>query len=159
PAGMKGSQHDGGHLYVWPKQTPLFLVDADETLCAEELEESAAATLKKASEQGWRIVYLALAGAQVRTFLSTRAWIRSQVKLPKGPILGQAKYYPNAESSAQARRQILDSLKQRFQGPLVVVVKSAEAAQTCKDVGVRTIVVGADAAPAGVEHVASWADV
>ena len=58
--------NDGGRLFVWPKNAPLLIVDADETLIADKLDEQAAGTLGKAAADGWRIVYLTPAAVQAQ---------------------------------------------------------------------------------------------
>jgi hypothetical protein len=149
--GLKGAAPDSGQVFVWPKDARLLIVDFDETLTAKELDVKAAATLKKAAEADWRIVYLSLAGAQADQFQQARDWLREQAEMPPGPVLGRSQY-PSEESAAQARGELLRSLNVRFSGSKNVVVKTAEAAALCKELGLRTIVVGDAITP-------SWAEV
>jgi hypothetical protein len=140
---------NAGQLYVWPKDTRLLIVDADETLIADQLDESASKTLKSAHAEGWRVVYLSPAGTQGDAFRMARGWIQQkQAKLPPGPVLGRP-YYPSEDALEEARRIVLQSLQSRFKGAVVAVVKSESAAQTSKELGVRAVVIGA----------VGWADV
>ncbi len=138
--------NDGGRLFVWPKNAPLLIVDADETLIAAKLDEQAATTLNKAAKEGWRIVYLTPAGTHGHEWRIARIWIQRQAKLPIGPVLGRRQFPRATSRSARSRRALLKSLR-RFEGPQLAVVKTPDAAQICKELGVRTILLG------------SWADV
>jgi hypothetical protein len=149
--------NDGGRLFVWPKNAPLLIVDADETLIAEKLDEQAAVTLSKAAKEGWRIVYLTPAATQAHDWRIARGWIHRQAKLPIGPVLGR-RQFPSDEPIGEARRTLLKPLR-RFEGPQLAVVKTSDAAQLCKELGLRTILLGNAAAPAEVVQAASWADV
>ncbi|MSQ93147.1 MAG: hypothetical protein EXR98_01175 [Gemmataceae bacterium] len=150
---------DLGRIFIWPKDAPILIVDAAETLGAEEVDEQASATLRRAAKEDWHIVYVALGSEQPQEFRAARIWIaRNQAKLPIGPVLGRP-HIAEEESAAQARRAILQSLKERFQGPMVAVVKNEVSAQISKDAGVRTIMIGAGAAPAGVTQAPTWSDV
>jgi hypothetical protein len=152
------SAAERGRLFVWPKDAPVLLVDADETLLAAALDDKAQATLSKAEEESWHVIYLALAGANAHDFRQARSWLENQVKLPKGPVLGRL-LYPAAGTLDSARRDVLKQMKSRFSGPLLAVVKTAEAAQACRDLGLQTVLIGDADAPARVLRVATWADV
>lgn len=146
----QGSVAERGRLFVWPRDAPLLAVDADETLSADELDDQALATLKKAAEEGWHIVYLALTSTSAFEFRKARGWLDDQVKLPRGPILGR-RHYPAEESLESARGDLLKQIKSRFKGPMFAVVKSTEAAQTCMEVGLPTIVIGDAKTPTWAE--------
>ena len=156
--GLKGAAPDSGQVFVWPKDAPLLIVDVDETLMAKELDAKAVATLKTAAEARWRIVYLSVAGAEAESFRQARDWLREQADLPAGPVLGRSQY-PSQESAEQARIALLRSLNVRFTGPKNVVVKSAQAAETCAELRLRAIVIGDAKTSADVIRVTSWAEV
>jgi hypothetical protein len=149
--GLKGAAPDSGQVFIWPKDARLLIVDLDETLMAKELDAKAAATLKKAAEADWRIVYVSLAGAQADPFRQARDWLREQAEAPVGPVLGRSQY-PSQESAEKARGELLRSLNTRFTGSKNVVVKTAESAGLCKELGLRTIVIGDAKTP-------DWAEV
>jgi hypothetical protein len=149
--------NDGARLFVWPKNAPLLIVDADQTLIAEKLDEQAATTLTKAAAEGWRIVYLTPAPTQAHDWRMARGWIHRQAKLPIGPVLGR-RQFPSDEPIGAARRALLKSLR-RFEGPQLAVVKTREAAQLCMELGLRTILLGNAPVPAEVGRAATWADV
>jgi hypothetical protein len=140
--------NDGGRLFVWPKNAKLLVVDADETLIAEKLDEQAALTLKKAAEEGWRIVYLTPSATQAHDWRIARGWIQRQPKLPIGPVLGRRRF-PSDEPIGEARRALLQLLR-KFDGPQLAVVKSPDAALLCKELGMSAVQLGKDAA---------WSDV
>ena len=148
---------DRGRIFVWPKDAPLLIVDADETLIGAELEEPASATLTKAEEEGWRIVYLAIASANAPDFRTARGWIEDHASLPIGPVLGRP-YYPSDQTADQVRRDLLKNLQSRFGGPTLAVVKNTESARASKSSGFRTILIGDAELPPEVVRVQSWAD-
>lgn len=147
---------DHGRVFVWPKDARLLIIDADETLIAEDSDAKAEATLKKAYEEGWRIVYLAMTATNAHDFRTARDWINNKAKLPKGPVLGRGAY-PDDAPLADIRRATLGSLRDRFPGAHAVVVKSADTAKLATDLRLRTMVVGG-AAVADALQVATWAD-
>ena len=155
PDPRRGSRDDA-RIYIWPKNAPLLIVDADETLIRAELDKQAPETLTKAVNEGWHIVYLSLASAEPHEFRKARGWIEEHSKLPKGPVLGRLHF--SVETSEQARHEVLKQLQRQFQGPMRAVVRSAESARVCHEIDVRAIVVGGAAAPAQV-HAPTWADV
>ena len=155
----KGSPQDLGRIFVWPKDAPLLVVDADETLIADELDAQASATLTKAAKDGWHVVYLAPAQTRPHEFRAARGWLtKHQAKLPAGPVLGR-QHFAADETTEQVRRDLLKQIQERFHGPMLAVVKNGESAQVCRELGLRTILVGAGPAPAKVVHAPTWADV
>ena len=52
----------------------------------------------------------------------------TQAKLPIGPVLGRP-HFVDAESAVAARQAALDSLKQRFHGPMQSVLVAADWAK------------------------------
>jgi hypothetical protein len=148
----RGSAHERGRIFVWPKNTSLLIVDADETLLRPNLDAKAAPEiLAKAVKDDWRIVYLALAGTQTHQFRKTRDSIEKQALLPKGPILGR-KFFTDETTVASARHDVIQELQSRFKGTMLAVVSQRESAKVCEDLGMRTVVIG------GAE-VATWAEV
>ncbi len=142
----QGSLKESGRLFIWPKDASILFVDADETLLADELDDKAPEALNKAAEDGWRIVYLALGKPKPHDFRKVHGWLDEQAKLPKGPILGRV--HLQAQDSIDAgRREVLQGMKNRFKGPMLAIVKSADAADSCKDLGVRAIRIGEAATP------------
>ena len=141
--------NDGGRLFVWPKNAPLLIVDADETLIAEKLDEQAALTLKKAAAEGWRIVYMTPTAAQAHEWRLARGWIQRQPKLPIGPVLGRRRF-PSDEPTDEARQALLQSLR-KFDEPRVAVVRSPKTAAACKGLGLTTIQLDKDAKWTDVE--------
>jgi hypothetical protein len=154
----RGSPNDGGRIYVWPKDAPLLLVDADETLISEELNPQAAETLTKAARDGWRVAYLSLASSQPLAFRKARTWIEQQAKLPNGPVLGRNDFSADIPIE-EARREVLKRLRGQFQGKGITVVKTMESARDSTQLGLRTIVIGAGPLPGEAELAPTWADV
>ena len=141
-----------GRLFIWPKDTPLLIVDAHETLITGDLNADALSRLTKAHEEGWRVIYLAVKSATAPDFAAAHAWLDDKAKLPRGPVLGRG-IFPSDAPMETAWRDALTSLKTQFTGPMLAVVGSDEAAQTCKEANVPTVRIGAD--NGGVP----WADV
>lgn len=157
PDRQQGSPQERGRIFVWPRDAPLLIVDADETLIADGLDAKAGETLVKAAADGWHIVYLALASNGANEFRTARGWLEKQAKLPKGPILARPRF--DADASVESiRRELLKDLQGRFRRPPLAIVKNAESARTCKELELRTIVIGA-AAVEGVLQAPTWADV
>ena len=135
-ANKRNLQTDRGQIFVWAKDSRLLVVDAEETLVADEVDAKASAALKLAAKD-WRIVYLALAGDSAHDFRKARGWIiRHQAQLPLGPVLGKSEW---PSDLAAARRAALDSLKSRFTGAIVTVVKSVESARISQDAGLQAV--------------------
>jgi len=154
----KGAQSiDHARVFVCAKDAPLFLVDVDETLKADALDADAAKTLARAAEEGWQIGYLSVVGDKAVDYRKTRDWTIAQAKLPRGPVLGRAEF-AGTQASEGARRELLKSLRTRFTGNIVAIVKSADAALASKEAGLPTFQLGAEPI-AGVVGVASWVDV
>ncbi len=147
-----------GRLFVWPRDAPVLVVDADETLISAAPDEIAQATLNKAIDQGWHVIYLALNGANAHEFRQARGWIDRQDKLPKAPVVGRPQFSADA-SLESARLDVLKQMKLRFAGPMLAVVKTTEAARACRDLGLQTVLIGDADAPAEVLRVASWEEV
>lgn len=138
----KPGASDSGRIFVAAAKTPILLVDAD-----EPLDDKAAETLSKGTQEGWRVVYLLFAAADANDFRKARGGLLKQMKLPPGPAFGPL------------HADAVKSIRGRFTGTMLAVVKSSDAAQTAKDAGINTILIGDAPAPAAVLRVASWADV
>jgi hypothetical protein len=145
PDDRKGSPRERGRIFVWPKPSPLLIVDADETLIADELDAKAAAALTKARADGWRIVYLALTHSAAHDFRKARGWIEKRGALPIGPVVAR-KLFTDKDSVDQARRDAYANLQARFNGPIVAVVRTAKSAAVCKNLNLRTVVIDGPAA-------------
>jgi hypothetical protein len=159
PAEGPGSPNELGQIFVWGKNDPLLIVDADETLMANEVDEKASETLTEAEKEGWRIVYLSLASKQPHDFRTARGWLsKQQPRLPAGPVLSRPQFTQEM-TTAKARREVLQSLHSRFKGKMLAIVKNTEAAQISKDIGLQTILIGKERPPAEVVQAATWADV
>lgn len=158
PAQNKGSPRERCRVFVWPKDSPLLVVDADETLVGDKLDAKAEAALIQAEADGWRIVYLCAAGADVSDLRKARGWIEKQAKLPRGPILGRARYGTD-DTAESVRVAQVATLRDRFKGSLVVVVRNAATALAMKGAGVRTISISNGDPPAGILHAPTWAEV
>lgn len=150
PERRQGSAKEAGRLFVWPKDSRLLFVDADETL-TDPAGDASATTLKQADDDGWRIVYLALAADRAHEFRQARSRIDNLVKLPKGPIVGRNRY-PATDSLEAARREAVQALKGKFKGPGTAIVQNADTAAACKAMGLRVIRIGDAATP-------TWAEV
>jgi hypothetical protein len=146
-----GSPFQRGRLYVWPADSPVLVVDVDETLHAAELDEQASKTLQQAAQEGWRIIYAAVKNSKGGEFLAARDWIENQTRLPRGPILGRT-YYPHEMPPLQARRELLQSLRKRFRGPFVFIARNEESGRLGTELGLRAVTLGSTATPA-------WGDV
>jgi hypothetical protein len=154
PERRQGSAKERGWVFTWPKNAKLLVVDVEETLTGDdgdEFDEKAQESLIAAALDEWRVVYLALKNTQGHEYRKMRGWLENQAKLPNGPILGRA-HYPSDDTMAVERRAALKSIQNRFQGAIVVVVKSTQAEQTSKDLKLRTIRIGDAATP-------TWAEV
>jgi hypothetical protein len=158
PAAKPAKHTDSARIFVQDSNTPLLIVDADETLKLDPVDEKAAEKLNQATKDRWQVVYLSLTAAKPEEFRDARKRLLGQAKLPRGPILSRF-HAPDADGPDAARRELLESLKKRFRGSLQALVGSASAAQVSKDAGIATIQIGGAAAPAGVHRVASWSDV
>ena len=121
------------------------------------VSEPLAVQLSVAAGDGWRIVYLTPTATTAHDWRTARTWIQRQPQLPIGPVLGR-RTFPSDETLLNARRDLLKSLS-AFKGTRLAVMKDPEAAQMCKELGMRTVLLGNAAAPPEVLQVASWADV
>ena len=159
PERKRGS-NDSARQFVWPKASKLVVVDVEETLADLDpgqwskaapgevaLRGGAANALRTLHKQPRPIVYLALAGVDGHTFRKVRGWLASKSQgpdaLPIGPVLGRANYYADTSVNDE-RRDVLKRLQQQFNGEITVVVRSPEAAQLSRGLGLRTVVLGED---------------
>ena len=84
--------------------------------------------------------------------------IKSCASLPAGPVLSRPQFTEEM-TTAKARREVLQSLRSRFKGKMLAIVKNTESAQISKDIGMPTILIGKERAPAEVVQAATWVDV
>jgi hypothetical protein len=145
----QGSAKENGRLFVWPKNSRIIVVDADETLLEDN--EHAPTVLNKAADEGWRIAFACITSSKAHEFRQARGRLDSLVKLPKGPYLGRAAY-PAKESVEAARREVFQLLRGKFNADMLAIIKSADATTTCQDLGIRVIRIGDAATP-------TWAEV
>lgn len=149
-ADQKSTTSDRARIFVFSKEARILIVDFD-TIQSDAVDPKASESLARAAGDGWRVIYLSMATAKPQDFRDSVAWLaRNQAKLPIGPVLGRL-HYSETEDSEKARREALKGFEGRFKGPIIAVVKSVEAAATCKDAGIRAIILGSAATP-------SWAD-
>jgi len=165
---------DRGQVFLWPKDTPLLLVDVQSTLSSAKADDwkkknpleikpvaEAAKALQTARQKKFQVVYLALAADRPLAYRKVRGWVENQVHgknpFPAGPVLGRTSYVADGESAAHL--EILRGLKESFSGPLAAVVGEREAAAVCRGIGVETILFGVDDAPVDVLRVKSWSEV
>lgn len=162
----KKASSDTARQFVWPKSAKLIVVDVEETLADLDPDQwskdppEPIALRKGAAEallalQGDRkIVYASITALDGRTFVKVRGWLVSKSQgpaaVPVGPLLGRSSY-PSETPVSDERRGLLQQLRQRFDGEIVVVVRSPDAARVSQDMGIRTIVLG--------ENGLDWKDV
>ena len=71
-------------------------------------------------------------------------------------MLGRLTY--DSGTVSDARKAVLSDLRERFTGPMVAVVRDAEAAETCVALGIRAIAMGGGDFPAPVLQIKGWQD-
>ena len=166
------SPEDRAHVHALAKDSPLLLVDAEETLADLDVKlwtktnplnigvrPGAAEALRTARDQHkFAVAYLAVVNTPAKEYRRVRGWIALQAVqptgVPDGPVLGRLRY--DASSVSEARQALLDELRQRFTGPLVAVVRTSEAAEQCLAVGIRAIAMGGGDFPDQVKRIKGW---
>ncbi len=159
-------------LHVLAKDAPLLLVDVEETLADVDpnlwtktnplniaLRPGAIHALQEALvRHKFTIVYLAVGNSPAKEYRRVQGWIRLKVAepkgLPDGPVLGRLRY--DTAAVGEARRDLLSDLRERFTGPLVAVVRTAEAAEQCLALGIRAIAMGGGDFPENVTRIKGW---
>jgi hypothetical protein len=165
---------DRAHIHLVAQKTPLLMVEVEETLAdldpklwssthpsAIPVRAVAGAALKIAHEKhGYQIVYLALETTPAREYRRVRGWVEQKGSapdaLPVGPVLGRLRY--ESDDVSHARHELASQLRQRFTGPLVAVVRTAEAAEQYRALGIRPVAMGGGDFPAGVTPIQGWAE-
>src|SRR5262249_22710777 len=124
-------------------------------------QPEAAAALQAAQAKKIQVVYLALGPDRATTYRKLRDWIElksspEEKLFPAGPVLGRPAYGPGT-TVAEARRQLLAELKERFAGKLTAVAGTIETAEAFRGAG-ATVLLLSDAAGAtpGVVRLAAW---
>jgi hypothetical protein len=164
---------DRAFAYALAKDAPLLVVDVEETLADIEPDEwsttnpigisvraGAAAALSHAAAKGIRVVYLAGHGSRAKDYRRVRGWVEikgtGSEALPRGPVLGRLDF--TAGALDDARQALLSDLRERFEGPITAVVRTAEAAEQCLQLKMRPIAMGGGDFPEGVVRIKSWAE-
>jgi hypothetical protein len=166
---------DRAFAHTLPKEAPLLVVDVEETLAEIEPEEwsatnplaigvraGAAPALTQAAAKGAHIVYLAVHGRRAKEYRRVRGWV--EIKggggdaLPRGPVLGRLDFTEGEGSLQDARHALLSELRERFEGPITAVVRTAEAAEQCLQLKIRPIAMGGGDFPEGAARIKSWGE-
>jgi len=166
---------DEAHIFNLPKDTPLLLVEAEETLADLDpklwskthplniaVRAGAADALKIARDKhGYAITYLALELMPAREYRRVRGWVRDikasgPEALPDGPVLGRLRY--DSGDVHSARQALLSDLRERFTGPIVAVVRDADAAEQCVNLKIRALAMGGGDFPDAVVRLKTWQD-
>ena len=166
------SPEDRAHIHVLPQDAPLLLVDVEDTLADLDValwtktnplniaaRPGAADALRAArSRHKFAVAYLAVAPSLAKEYRRVRGWITVKTVeprgLPDGPVLGRLRY--DGGSVGAARQALLGDLRQRFTGPLVAVVRTAEAAEQCLKCDIRAIAMGDGDFPEQVTRIKGW---
>lgn len=172
PSKKQDSPTSRASLHVLAKDAPLLLVDVEETLADVDpnlwtktnplniaLRPGAIVALQEALvRHKFTIVYVAVANSPAKEFRRVQGWIRLKAAeprgLPDGPVLGRLQY--DTGDVGEARRALLGELRERFTGPLVAVVRTAEAAEQCLSLGIRAIAMGGGDFPEKVTRIKGW---
>jgi hypothetical protein len=152
---------DSIRVFLWPRNAKVVAVDvaslsdAGEQLWQTERSgehsplPAALKALRAARAKGFRVVYLATDPERPLHYRLARGWVMNNTlgadeAFPEGPVLGRTTY-GEALDRGEARRRVVEELKQRYQGPIVGVVPDEAAAKTFRDAGLSAVV----APPAG----------
>jgi hypothetical protein len=179
-AEKKYETKDRAHLFGLAKETPLLLVEVEETLAELEpgawaatnpmnipVRGGAASALRVANtEHGWHVAYLTLYCAQPKEYRRVRGWVETKSAgadpLPRGPVLGRWTAATMSEAGAwsprEARAALLRDLQERALGKLAAIVRTAEAAEQCQQLGIRALATGGGDFPAEIVRLKSWSD-
>jgi hypothetical protein len=144
---------DRGRVFSWPKEKKCLLVDVatlaeegeklwqQETVPDAALLPDAVKALQSAPRAKFAVVYLALEPRRGVVYRQVRNWVERngvppQTGIPDGPVLGRLSFAGSGDA------QNVLALFKRFDGPLVVIVRQAEAGEAYRAAGVRTLTVG-----------------
>jgi hypothetical protein len=174
---------DRGQVLLIPKAKPLCLVQINDTLTRSAVPAwqqdniqdivpvpEAAEALQQIREQGYEIVYLALAANRPTLYQKMRGWINhwsaaGTPPLPAGVVLSRFTL-SGADQDRRPWQQTAELLKKKFVPKAddklqhAAIVGTIDAAQQIHAAGVRTLYLGAgEDLPGTVQRVASWEDV
>jgi hypothetical protein len=172
PSKKQDSPTSRAALHVLPKDTPLLVVDVEETLA--DLDPNlwtktnplniaprpgAIAALREAQlRHKLTIVYLAVGNVPAKEYRRVQGWIRLKAAepkgLPDGPVLGRLQYHTG--DVAEARQALLADVRERFTGPMTAVVRTAESAEQCLALKIRPIAMGGGDFPGNVMRIKGW---
>jgi hypothetical protein len=173
---QKRVARDSGHVFIYPANTPLLVVDADHALADADEETLQAASLTKLKEKegaastlrglsgGYKIVYLTAVMDRPDSYRKLRIWLsgtglatRLQL-LPDGPLLGPY------EPLGQGDREIflagqVQALKKDFPKLAIGIAGRAQEAKVFQGEGLKTYLIGeAGDAPDDVTVAGTWAE-
>jgi hypothetical protein len=161
-------------VFVWPPETSLLLVDADETLPdgdpAKLWKEnnldirprSGAAASLRAARAKYRIGYLSAGADQPSRYNKLRAWLErgwtpEPEQFPDGPLLAPAGCLPL--HGVEFVHATVQHLRQCFPGAAVAVTAEKETARFLHQAGWQTfLLTEAGEAPEGVTVIKSWSE-
>ena len=170
--GQRRGTEERAHVYVWPADAALLVVDADQALAnvdepkfwtMNNLEippvPGAAAALQKLQTK-YRVVYYSRRADRPTRYNKLSFWLQRAAppteQLPEGPLLSPAGTL-SASSAADSPRELLRRLEDSFPGKVVGVVKRKEDAEFFQSTGLRTYLLGENEdAPKNIRTVKSW---
>jgi hypothetical protein len=162
------------HVFVWPLESSLLLVDAERALPDEDPAKlwtannldirprSGAVACLRAIRAKYRIGYLSAGADRPSRYNKLRAWLeRSWApepdQFPDGPLLARACHLSLSET--EFLQATLKDLKERFQGPAVALTAHAENARLFHQAGWRSFLLSETTdSPEGVTVVPSWSE-
>jgi hypothetical protein len=182
-AKFRPGMDDRGRMLLVPKTKPLCLVQIDDTLTPaaapawqqDNVQDivpapGAAEALQTARDQGYEIVYLALATDRPTVYQRLRGWVNhwsaaGMPPLPTGIVLSRFTL-PPADQDKRPWQQTAERIKRKFTPPPqdkpqhLAITGTIDAAQQIHAAGVRTFYLGAgEDLPAAVQRVAGWEEV
>lgn len=162
-----------GRLYVWPADSALLLIDADELLPSLEQPQtfwrlnnldirprSAACAVLQGLVRTQRIVYLSGTAQLASRHNKLRAWLHSvgvsgPNGLPDGPVLSAAGLGSGGPGREFCSR-VVEVLRPRFPGKLSVVTANPEHARAFQERNIAVFFLGTAEAPVDVSMVPDW---
>jgi hypothetical protein len=174
PLKKQDPPQDEARIFAVAKDAPLLLVDVEETLADLDpklwtktnalniaVRAGASEALKIARDKhGYAIAYLAVELTPAREYRRVRGWIGIKASgpeaLPDGPVLGRLRY--DSGDVHSARHALLSDLRERFTGPIVAVVRDADAAEQCVNLKIRALAMGGGDFPDAVVRLKTWQD-
>jgi hypothetical protein len=162
-------------VFVWPPETPLLLVDIDQTLPdgnglalwdADNQEirpRPGMVAALQAARAKLRIVYLSTAADRPSRHNTLRAWLErgwapEPEQFPDGPVLTRAWQRPPIER-AKFLEASVQALKRHFRGTLVAITGDHANARLFHEGGWPTYLLAeAGSLPEGVTAIRSWSE-